>query len=1006
MWRDRLHNCIKLLTIKIKSFLYALFLIGLMVLALPTQAQDRSVTGSIKDSLGETVPGATIIEKGTQNGVISDIDGNFKIVLTSDNATLSISFVGYKTQEVIVGARSIIDVVVEEDIEQLAEIVVVGYGTQEAKDVTGVVATVREKDFNAGVIASGDQLISGKVAGVSVTPSNEPGGSANIVIRGVTSLNGGQQPLIVVDGVILDNSGYGGGRNALNFINPSDIESMTILKDASAAAIYGARGAAGVILITTKSGESGKAKLTIDGYYSYANPNMDFGFLSPANFRAVMFNENESILPLLGNDNTVWVDEVVQPIASQNYNISLTGGNDKTNYSISLNHMNINGVVKNSQNRITRASVKLTTKALNDNLTISVQQRVSFTTDNFSSNVTGTALAFDPTRPVYDAENERFGGYWEWQEGLAPSNPVSTIDQIQNLGETRRSFTAFTAGYKLPFLEGLSVHVTASADFRDGKSQFFRPTTHLQGLDSLGYMSVGVNKGYTYNVEPYISYQTDIESINSSLEVMGGYSYQDVGRENFGYSGNKLITNVFSFNNASVIDKETLSPWAINPTRNQLQAYYGRINFSMKDKYLLTSNIRYDGSTKFGPNNRYGVFPSVALGWRMINEDFLSFLEGTFTDMKLRIGWGKLGNQSIGDYLYEKFYFLSTNDARYQFGNTYYNMLRPTGVDPNIQWEETSTTNIGLDFSLLKSRLSGSLDFYNKVTSSLLASVAVPAFTNVSDVVTTNIAEMYNRGIELGLNAVVYDLKDFNWNLNFNAAWNKNEITKLDRSDDSPGLNVGGISGDVGQTIKIWRVGEAYDAFYTYVRDPNGVSLGGETYQDVLTVDTNNDGIPDSGDGIINEDDLQVVGKPAPDFLLGLTSSMSYKNFGLDFTMRSNIGNDVYNNTASANGYYEQLLQGGIINNIHESVLKTNYNGRQLHSDFYVENASFLVLDNITLSYRYNKLDFMNAKVYLTAQNLFTLSGYSGPNPEISNGIDNNLYPRSTTFLIGLNMSF
>jgi TonB-dependent starch-binding outer membrane protein SusC len=995
MRRKRQFNHTTKLISGIGTAIHTVLLLGLLLIASPTLAQDKSVSGTIKDPSGDPIPGATILEKGSQNGVIADFDGNFTIILTGDNPTLTISFVGYKTQEIEVGNRTTINVVLGEDVEELAEIIVVGYGTQEAKDVTGVVATVTPDDFNKGIIVSPENLISGKVAGVSVTPSTEPGGGSSIRIRGVTSLGSGQEPLYVVDGVILDNSGYGGGRNALNFINPSDIASMTILKDASAAAIYGSRGAAGVILITTKTGKEGKVQLTYDGYYSYSNPNKNFGFFSPSNFRAIVDLKAPQILPLLGTDNTVWVDEVIQPVSSQNHNISLVGGGKNTTYSISFNQMTTNGVVKNSQNKISRAALKLTTKALNDDLTLSVQFRSSFTKDNFSNNVTGTALAFDPTRPVFDAENDNYGGYWEWQQGLAPANPVSTINQIQNLGETRRNFVAINANYKVRGVEGLSLNVIGSADFRDGKSQFFRPTTHLAGLDSLGFMSVGVNTAYTYNFEPYISYKTHLESINSSLEVMLGYSYQEVGQESFGYSGNNLITNVFGFNNASIIDKTTLAPWRINPLQNQLQAYYGRVNFAYKDKYLLTSNLRYDGSTRFGPENRYGVFPSVALGWRMMEEDFFSFLDGTFTNLKFRVGWGKLGNQAIGNYLYEKFYFLSTNDARYQFGNTFYNMLRPTGVDPSVQWEETTTTNIGFDFGLLNNRLTGTLDFYNKQTSALLAEVAVPAFTNVSDVVTTNIAEMYNRGIELGLNTVIYDLNDFDWNLNFNVAWNKNEITQLDRGGpDSPGLERGNIAGDVGQTIKIWKVGEAYDAFYTYVRDPNGVSRGGETYQDV------------NGDGVINENDLQVVGKPAPDFIFGLTSSIAYKNFVFDFTLRSNVGNQIYNNTASANGYSEQLFQGGIINNIHESVLETGYSSRQLHSDFYIENGSFLTLDNVTIAYNYNKLSWLNARIYGTAQNLFTITGYSGPNPEIGNGIDNNLYPRASNYIIGLSLSF
>ena len=970
-------------------------LFALLLFSLGSYAQDRVVTGKVLDATnGEPVPGATVLEKGTQNGVITDFDGNFKISPGLD-AVLVVSFVGYATQEVTVGSQTNITISLSEDIQQLAEIVVVGYGTQEAKDVTGVVATVKTEDFNKGQIASAENLISGKVAGVTITPSTEPGGGSKIRIRGVTSLNGGQEPLYVVDGVILDASGYGGGRNGLNFINPSDIESMTILKDASASAIYGARAAAGVVLITTKSGKSGKTQLTYDGSYAFSNPNMDFGFLSPSNFRTVVNNEAPQIIPLLGDENTVWVDEAVQAVTSQNHNISLSGGNEKTSYAISFNHMINNGVVKYSQNKITRASVKLTTKAYDESLIISFQQRISFTKDNFSNNVTGTALTFDPTRPVYDTENTRWGGYWEWQKGLAPANPVSTLDQIKNLGETRRSFTALNAEYKLPFVKGLSINLIASADFRDGKIQYFRPTTHLSGLDSWGYKNVGANKAQTFNLEPYLSYKTRFEGIDSDFEIMAGYSYQEVGQESYGYEGGNISTDVYGFYEPSIIDPERLKPWNINPVENQLQAVYGRINFSFKDKYLLTSNIRYDGSTRFGPDNRYGVFPSVALGWRVLEEGFMSGLQNTFTNLKLRVGWGMLGNQAIGDYRYEKFYFRSSNTAQYQFGDTFYNMIRPTGVDPGIRWESTSTTNVGIDYGILNNRLTGTIDFYNKLTSALLAEVAVPAFTNVSDAVVTNVAEMYNRGIELGINGVLYDRNDFDWSMLFNVAWNKNRITKLNfGGGEGPGLNVGGISGDVGQTIKVWKVGQPYDAFYTYVRDPNGVALAGETYQDV------------NDDGVINEDDLQITGKPDADVIIGLTSNMRYKNFGLTFTLRSNIGNEVYNNTASANGFYEQLFQGGIINNIHESVLETGYSRRQLKSDFYVENATFVVLDNITLNYNYSKLDWMNLSVYGTVQNLFTISGYSGPNPEIGDGIDNNLFPRATNFIVGLNLNF
>lgn len=959
-------------------------------------AQERVISGTVIDNAsGEGLPGATVTVKGTTIGTITDIDGNFQLSV-GDEAVLIISFVGYKNQEVVVGNQTTINVTLVEDIAQLAEVVVVGYGTQEAKDVTGVVATVSAKEFNRGAIASPDNLISGKVAGVVVTPSTEPGGTANIRIRGQSSIGASSDPLIVVDGVILDNSGYGGGRNGLNFINPSDIETVTVLKDASSAAIYGSRGAAGVILITTKSGKDGKTKLTYDGFYSISNPKDDYGFLSPSNFRAIVNNKAPQILPLLGEENTKWVDEVLQPVTSQNHNISLTGGNNKMSYSVSINHMINNGVIKNSQNKITRGGIKLSTKALDDKLKITFQQRSSFTEDNFSSNVTGTALTFDPSKPIYDPSRPEFGGYWEWNRGLAPANPVSTIDQTKNLGETRRNFSALNLEFQVPYVEGLTINTIASADYRDGKSQNFNPKSYLTGNISNGYLSVGVNTAYTYNFEPYINFKKNIESIHSKFEIMGGYSYQEVNRESYGYSADSLNTDIYGFYETSALSSNRIDLWRISPIENHLQAFYGRFNYSYKDKYLFTTNFRYDGSTKFGPANRYGIFPSVALGWRVLEESFTDPLKGIFTDLKLRVGWGKLGNQQFGDYLYEKFYYISTIDARYQFGNQYYSMIRPTGVDPGVQWETTTTTNFGIDFGVLDNRITGTIDVYNKVTSDLLANVAVAAFTNVSDAVVTNVAEMTNKGIELDLNAVVMDRSNFDWNVNLNLAMNKNKITKLQSGADEndPGIPWGGISGDVGQTIQVLKVGQPFASFYTWVRDPNGVARNGERYQDV------------NGDNQINEDDLQIVGNPAPDMTLGITSNMRYKNFDLNFTLRGSFGNEVYNNTASANGYYDQLFQGGIINNIHESALETNYQGRQLHSDYYVENGSFLRLDNITLSYNYNKLDFVKAIFYTTVQNLVTLSGYSGPNPEVSNGIDNNLYPLSTTYIFGVSLNF
>ncbi|MFY0688667.1 MAG: SusC/RagA family TonB-linked outer membrane protein [Cyclobacteriaceae bacterium] len=987
------------------KFLRSISAIGLMTLVVLGASAQAVITGRVTEE-GSTfgLPGVNVLIKGTAMGAVTDIEGNYRVE-ANEGDVLVFSFVGYQDQERTVDASGVIDVQLGIDIEQLEEVVVVGYGTQEAKDVTGVVATVSTKEFNKGSIASPENLITGKVAGVSITPSTEPGGGASINIRGITSLNGGSSPLIVVDGVTLDGSGYVGGRNGLNFINPNDIETITILKDASAAAIYGTRAAAGVILVTTKSGKSGESSVVYDGFYSFSRFQGDFDFLSPSNFRLIVEDKAPQYLGRLGAENTSWIDEVIQPVAGHSHNVSFSGGGEKNTFNMSINRMVNNGIVKYSQNEITRLNVKTTAKLLDDNLKVTFQTINAFTKDNFSSNVTGSALSFDPTRPIYDDENRAYGGFWEWQVGLAPSNPVSTLEQTTNLGETRRSFSAINMTYNLPFLQDLSINTIMSADLRDGKQQFFQPTTYLTGLSHLGFINVGAGKGYTYNYEQFVNYKTYLESINGTFEAMVGYSYQDVFREYYGFFGDDLSTNNFTYFNPDVI--QNLKPAKISPTRNQLQSVYGRLNFSYADKYLFTSNFRYDGSTKFGAGNRYGFFPSMALGWRISDEAFMNILSSTFSNLKLRVGYGQLGNQNIQDYIYETFYGLGTNDARYQFGGDYYNTLRPVAVDPNIKWETTTSTNIGLDFGLAKGKISGTLDFYNKVTSDLLTQVAPPAFTNVGDVVVTNVAELKNQGVELGLSIVAVDQSDFDWDIGFNAAYNQNEITKLTfGEDDGPGLPVGGISGDVGQTIQVWKVGEPVNSFRTYVRDESGISLSGETYKDAVTIDSDGDGVPDMADGQINEQDLVIDKSPNPGVILGLTSGMSYKNLRLDMTMRSNIGNYVYNNVSSANGFYDVIATGQVYNNIHESVLQTGYNTRQLHSDFYVENASFLRMDNITLSYNYTGLDFVQGRIYGTVQNAFTISGYSGPNPEISSGIDNNLYPMSTTYILGINLTF
>jgi len=958
-------------------------------------AQDRLVTGKVTDPSGESVPGATILEKGTQNGVITDFDGNFKITLSTEDATLVVSFLGYINQEIKVGNQSAINVALEDDIQQLSEVVVIGYGSVEKKDVTGTIAKVDEKEFNKGIIGSPDKLLTGKVAGLQVDAGGEPGAGTNIRLRGI-SING-QNPLFVVDGVPLTNGGVKGGRNPLNFMNPSDVESVTVLKDASAAAIYGSRGANGVIIITTKNGSKGKMKVAYDGFYSISKFTQRVAVFSSDVYRDVIYDKAPQELNNLGEASTDWVDEVLQIAQGHNHNLSLSGGTNSTNYFVSFNYLDNKGVMRNTRNQNTSLSLKLSQKLLNDNLTININSKNGFTNDQYSPNVIGTAMRFDPTRPVYDPAASQFGGYYQWTSGLAESNPVATQDLRDEHGNTFRTLSNLDLEYKLPFVDGLSLKANFGYDKNEG--EYHGITSELdkgQALNNRGkYVRDESEIKTSLLSEYYANYKTHISSIDSKIDAVAGYSWQ-----NFNTNYTQLAGNNATEINGVLVPTDTTDTKPYT-AENRLISFFCRASIDIKDKYLLTGSIRRDGSTRFGGDNKWGWFPSAAVAWRVLNEDFASGLTTLFSDLKLRVGYGITGNQEIDDYKYSVFYKYGQPDAAVQFGDEYVLTLRPTGVDPNLKWEETVSTNYGLDAGLYEGRLNVSLDYYIKNVNDLLYRVAQPAGSNLSDVVLTNIGQVENKGFEATISGILYDRDNFGWDLGFNFATNNNVVKKIDNNTDPDfgGYNVTGISGDVGQTIQILKADEEAFAFKTYHHklDANGNPIYSssklEMYEDI------------DGDGIINENDLVIGKSPNPKFILGLTSNMRYKAFELSLTLRSNLGNYVYNNVAAGMGYFD-LLTDNVTNNIHQSAYETNFKLRQLHSDYYIENASFVKLDNITLGYNFNNVKFGRVKAFITAQNVLTLSGYSGIEPEIFNGVDNNLYPRATTVVVGLNASF
>ena len=963
------------------------------------------VSGTIIDDNGEPLIGVNIsLKNKITTGTISDIDGQYSIT-AGPGDTLTYSYIGFESIDRVVGNETTIDVTMGESSELLNEVVVVGYGTLTKKDLTGSVTKIGTKDFNKGVVTTPEALLNGKVAGLQITTGGEPGSGSLIRLRGQTSISASGSPLFVVDGVPIEAGGVAGNRNPLAFINAADIESMTVLKDASAAAIYGSRGASGVIIITTKSGKAGKTKISYSGNVSTSLFTGDSGFLSRNNFINAIQAKEPQELEFLGDQDTDWVDEVTQNPLNTEHTLSVSGGTDRIVYNVSAGYLNSKGIIRTSQHEKKSIAGSLTTHFFDKTLKVKANTRTSFMDDTFAPNTYGAALSFDPTRPVLDPDSE-FGGYYQWEDfGLATNNPVSTINLNDNRGSSVRTLNALELTYDLPWINGLSITSRGNIDYQSGTSRAFTDPLLWDSRDIKGRISNAVSSNMSKQIETYATYTKDLSNIKSKLTFTAGHSYlsteadQDV---DFG-NGLELIDGEYQY----TTDIQTDSSF----NENKLASFFGRLNYTFDEKYLLSASIRRDGSTRFGPSNRWGRFTSFAFGWRILQEDWASGLAKTFDNLKLRVGYGSTGNERFENYLYNTFYFYGTPDAAYQFGNQFVPTLRATGVDPGVKWEETSSFNIGFDFGILNNRVNGSIDAYQKFTDDLLFNAAPSAFTNLSDRIVTNIGEMTNRGIELSLNTVMIDGDNWDWDMGFNFTYNENEITKLDNSNDSIFIayETGGISGDVGQTIQVLQQGEAFNSFRTleHIMDANGNPRNDNT-------DFDGDGLPtdldiyvdQNGDGVINEDDLLINGNPNPKYIIGLTNNVRWKKWDLAATLRGNLGVSIYNNVASASGFYDRL-NDPVPNNIHESAFTNDFTNRQLRSSVYISDGSFLRLDNVTLSYSVNQVGLFNSlRLFTTVTNVLTITGYDGIDPEVSNGIDNNQYPRARTFLMGVSANF
>ena len=984
--------------------------------SLGAYAQLISVKGHVKDAVGEPVIGANIIVKGTTNGTITDFDGNFTLNAPK-GSILSISYIGYKSTEV--AAAPSLTVTLKDDSQVLNDVVVIGYGSVKKSDLSGSVVAIKAEEMNRGAVTSPQELIQGKVPGLFVAPGNgQPGAGSTIRIRGGASLNASNDPLIVIDGIPTSNDAAPGTPNALATINPNDIETFTVLKDASATAIYGSRASNGVIIITTKKGSQGKVKITYSGSFAAKDPYQRVPTLGADEFRSTLLgqyaegtaqgNAVRNILNVYPNQSTNWQDAIYQTGLSTDQNIAVSGKAGFLPYRVSFGYTNERGTLKTASYERYTGAINLSPKFFNDHLSVDINVKGTINNNRFAdAGAVGAAAFFDPTKPMY-TDNGKYNGYWNWSEvpgavqSVATWNPLSLLYDRDNHGKTKRSLGNIQLDYKIHGLEDLHANLNLGYDVAKTTGSNFMAPGSVQSIQDTNFPSLG--NGNTWNslrrnhlLDFYLNYTKDIESIKSHIDVMAGYSWQH-------FYNSTTNSYPYSAAYAEKTGEEFYKKGDDYASESYLVSFFGRLNYTLLNRYLVTFTLRNDGSSRFSPDNRWGLFPSVALAWKLNEESFLKNVNA-ISDLKLRLGYGVTGQQNLGngDYPYMARYMYSKAGANYYFGDTEYSLIAPQPYDQNLKWEETTTWNVGIDYGFLNGRITGTIDYYFRKTKDLLNTVTAPAGTNFSNQLLTNVGTLENKGFEFSINAHAVSTQDWNWNIGYNISYNKNKITKMTFNDDPnyAGVIHGGIDGGTGYNALIHRVGEAFNSFYVFeqIYGPDGKPIEG------AYVDQN-------GDNQINDADLICFKKAAPDVFMGLTSQLSYKNWDFSFALRGSFGNYVYNNVQSNREAYEganMYDQTGFLKNRLTSARSTDFKNAQYRSSYYVQNASFVRMDNISLGYTFNKLfnDKQSARVYATVQNPFVITKYKGLDPEISGeGIDNNIYPRPRVFMIGLNLNF
>ena len=975
--------------------LVALFVIGCLQL----MAQTRTIKGEVTDAQnGEALIGATVMVEGEKGGTVTDFDGNFSLQVSSSAKKIKVSYIGYIDK--VLSISDNMKVKLESDSKALADVVVIGYGTARKSDLTGSVATVKSKDFNKGLVSSPEQLINGKVSGVQImSNSGSASAGSTIRVRGGASLNASNDPLIVLDGVPLEQGGISGNSsNFLSMINPSDIESMTVLKDASSTAIYGSRASNGVIIITTKKGQQGAVKVNFNTTNSLQTRAQMVDMLSRDEFVNVI-NQfgTDNQKSLLGTANTDWNDEVYHTAFGTDNNLSVSGSIDKwLPFRVSVGYYNQSGLVRKDNVERWTGNVVLTPSFFQDHLKLTINAKGTLNNNSFNNGgAVWAAATFNPTIPVYSG-NDKYGGYNEaldadgYPVNAGVRNPRGLVDLYDSKSKVSRFIGSMDVDYKVHFLPDLKLHATVGADYAKGDGTVYVPAYAAQSYnkdESLGGSDYkyGPQKNENRLLTLYANYAKYFEDIKSNVDLTAGYDYQYW----------KSTTPLYYTKSAAGTNLSTVKA---SDYRHVMLSYYGRINYSFDGKYLLTATVRRDASSRFSKDTRWGTFPSVALGWTLTEEPWLKN-QKVLSNLKLRASYGVTGQQEgIGNYNYLPVYTYSVTGAEAFINGQYINTYRPEAYVSDLKWETTTSWNFGLDFGFLNGRIGGAIDFYTRKTKDLLASVPTAAGTNFSKTILTNVGNVDSKGIEISLNATPIQNKDWEWNLSYNFTWQNMKVKNLSLTKGGSQTNV-----KVGPSIDAYQfqvLSEGYEPYMFYVYHQLYDSKTGKPIEGAYA-DLNND-------GEINESDLYRYHSPAPKYIMGLSTSLRYKQLTLGMSFRANIDNYVYNGMGMSTGAFETVsYNNSQLNNLNTSFLKTGFKTRQYLSDYYVENASFLKLDNLSLSYNVGKINkWASLTVSAMVQNVFTITGYSGTDPEVPNGMDNSFYPRPRTYSVSLGLQF